>query len=624
MKGIRLIELLKDKGQNKEEIVAAKINGHPVDLTASLSEDVEIEWVHISSSEGLQILRHSTSHLMAQAVRELYPGVKITIGPAIEDGFYYDFDYERPFTQEDLEKIEEKMRRLVEEDIPITRIEMSRQEAIELFEKMGETYKVEILTEIDDETVSLYRQGDFIDLCRGPHLPSTGWVKAFKLLNTAGAYWRGDEKNKMLQRIYGTAFPASTELEAYIKRLEEIKKRDHRRLGRELDLYSINDDIGAGLILWHPKGAIVRKLIEDFWKEEHLQHGYELLYTPHVAKLDLWERSGHTEFYRANMYSPIDVEGQEFQLKPMNCPFHIMIYKSRMHSYRELPIRWAELGTVYRFERSGVLHGLLRVRGFTQDDAHIFCRPDQLESEIISILDFTIDLLQTFGFKKFDTYLSTRPEKFVGTIENWELSTEALRNAMERKGLNYTIDPGEGVFYGPKIDVKIKDVLDRAWQCSTIQVDFNLPRRFDLYYIGEEGRQHQPIMIHRALMGSLERFFGILVEHYGGAFPLWLSPVQVKILPITEKQNTYAVEIERLLRKEGIRVNTDTRNEKIGYKIREAQMEKTPYMFVIGAREVETHTVSVRARRKGDIGPLPVEEALDMIRKEITEKRLES
>ena len=620
MKVVTLREILQKQGKKSGDIVSARINGRPVDLNTPLNNDSAIEWITVSSPEGLDILRHSTSHLMAQAVRELYPDVKITIGPAIEDGFYYDFDYSRPFTQDDLTKIENKMKEIIKNDIPIIRMELPREDAIRLFDSMGETYKVEIIREITEEPVSLYKQGDFIDLCRGPHLPSTGKIRSFKLLNTAGAYWRGNEKNKMLHRIYGTAFPTQDDLDAYLIRLEEIKKRDHRKLGKELDLFSIQDEIGAGLILWHPKGAIIRKVIEDFWREEHLRHEYKLLYTPHVAKLDLWKTSGHTEFYQGNMYSPIDVEGQDFQLKPMNCPFHISIYKTKMHSYRDLPIRWAELGTVYRYERSGVLHGLLRVRGFTQDDAHIFCRPDQLEGEISSILDFTVDILSIFGFDKYDIYLSTRPDKFVGSIENWERATSALGNALKQKGLSYQIDPGEGVFYGPKIDIKIKDVLDRAWQCTTIQVDFNLPERFSITYAGEDGLQHQPIMIHRALMGSLERFFGILIEHYAGAFPLWLSPVQVKVLPITEKQTMYAEEVVSLLRNEGLRAELDSRNEKIGYKIREAQMEKVPFMFIIGGKEEESRSVSVRLRKEGDTGTMPLASALARIKEALTKR----
>jgi len=611
---------LDEKDNQGGEIVAAKIDGRAVDLNTPLPKDTKIEGISIHSPEGLEILRHTTSHLMAQAVKELYPEVRITIGPAIAEGFYYDFDYSRPFTPEDLAKVEEKMRTLAKEDIPIVRMEMSKGDAIRLFDNMGENYKVEIIRELPEETLSLYQQGNFTDLCRGPHLPSTAGIRSFKLLSTAGAYWRGDEKNKMLQRIYGTAFPTQAELDNYLNKLEEIKKRDHRKLGKELDLFSIQDEIGAGLILWHPKGALIRKTIEDFWREEHLRHDYDLLYTPHVAKLDLWKTSGHTEFYQANMYAPIEIEGQDFQLKPMNCPFHIMIYKTKIHSYRDLPIRWAELGTVYRYERSGVLHGLLRVRGFTQDDAHIFCRPDQLEKEITSILDFTVDILKTFGFDRYDIYLSTRPEKFVGSMENWEKATTALSKALEMKGLAYQIDPGEGVFYGPKIDIKIKDVLDRAWQCTTIQVDFNLPERFSLSYVGEDGAPHQPIMIHRALMGSLERFFGILIEHYAGAFPLWLSPVQVRVLPITEKQNEYAEEVKNFLRQEGVRVEVDSRSEKIGYKIREAQMEKVPYMFVVGGRETESRSVSVRMRRDGDIGTMPLASAIEKVKREILTK----
>lgn len=607
------------KVKNKE-IIAARINGRLVDLNTSQSDVSDIEWINVSSPEGLEILRHSTSHLMAQAVKELYPEVKITIGPAIEEGFYYDFDTERPFTNEELVKIEERMTAIVKRDTTVERLEMSREDAIKLFDGMKENYKVEIIKDLPEGTVSLYRQGDFIDLCRGPHIPSTGYVRSFKLLHTAGAYWRGDEKNRMLQRIYGTAFPTQEALDNYLIKLEEIKKRDHRKLGRELDLFSIQEEIGAGLILWHPKGALVRKLIEDFWKDEHLSNGYQLLYTPHVAKLDLWNTSGHTDFYRANMYAPIDIEGQEFQLKPMNCPFHITIYKTKMRSYRELPIRWAELGTVYRYERSGVLHGLLRVRGFTQDDAHIFCRPDQLEKEIESILDFTVFILGAYGFTNYDIYLSTRPEKYVGTLENWDKATTALSNALKAKGLEYQIDPGEGVFYGPKIDIKIKDVLDRAWQCSTVQVDFNLPERFALSYTGEDGLQYQPIMVHRALMGSLERFFGILVEHYAGAFPVWIAPVQVKILPITDKQNAYAEELISLLKKENIRAEIDARNEKIGFKIREAQMEKIPYMLIAGNREAEAGTVSLRHRRDGDKGALPISTALEMIKKDIADR----
>ncbi len=490
---------------------------------------------------------------------------------------------------------------------------------------MNETYKVEILQEMENgEAVSLYRQGSFVDLCRGPHLPNTQYIKHFKLLNVAGAYWRGDEHNKMLQRIYGVAFPKKSLLEEYLHLLEEAKRRDHRRLGRELDLFSISDEIGPGLILWHPRGALIRHLIEQFWKDEHFKAGYDLLYTPHIAKLDLWRRSGHVDFYRENMYAPMVVDDVEYEIKPMNCPFHIMVYKSKIRSYRDLPYRWAELGTVYRYERSGVLHGLLRVRGFTQDDAHIFCRPDQIQEEILHLLDFTIFFLNTFGFKEYKIFLSTRPEKYVGSEESWELATSALRQALEIRKLDYEIDPGEGVFYGPKIDIKIRDVLKRYWQCTTIQVDFNNPERFELEYIGDDGQPHQPIMIHRALLGSLERFFGILIEHYGGAFPVWLAPVQAVIIPITDRQHEYARKCYGQLRQASVRVHLDDRSEKIGYKIREAETQKVPYMIIVGDREMENGLVSVRKRRQGDMGQLSIEEFLANIQKEIDEKSLET
>ncbi|MEK6656157.1 MAG: threonine--tRNA ligase, partial [Nitrospirota bacterium] len=559
-------------------------------------------------------------HIMAEAVKELFPDARLAIGPAIEDGFYYDFDVERPFTPEDLEKIEKRMQDIIKRNAPFVREEISKNNAVKLFGAKGEIYKVELISELNDETVSIYRQGNFIDLCRGPHVPSTGKIKAFKLLSTAGAYWRGSEKNKMLQRIYGTAFLTKEEIELYLKKLEEIRKRDHRRLGKELDLFSINEDAGGGLILWHPKGAVIRKTIEDFWRNEHYKNGYELVYTPHMARLDVWRTSGHWDFYRENMYSPMAIDDVEYEIKPMNCPFHIMIYNSHKRSYRELPIKFAELGTVYRYERSGVLHGLMRVRGFTQDDAHIFCRPEQLEDEILKILDFTLYMLKTFGFSEYDIYLSTRPEKYVGALENWEKATNALRLALESKGLKYEIDPGEGVFYGPKIDLKIKDVLGRAWQCTTIQVDFNLPERFDVTYNGEDNKPHQAIMIHRALMGSLERFFGVLIEHYAGAFPVWLSPVQAVIMTITDSQIEYAKGIAELLKKEGIRAESDFRGEKIGFKIREAQLMKAPYMLIIGDKEVKAGAIAVRTRKGEDLGQIEIDVFLNKIKKEIEEK----
>lgn len=605
-----------DKGLLKNT-VALQIDERYVDLSFQLNKDSRIRPIAIDSKEGLEIYRHSVSHVMAQAVKELFGSdVKVTIGPSIEDGFYYDFDSPRPFIPEDLEKIENRMLEIIKKNKPFLRTEMSRKEATELFGEMGETYKQELINEIHEDKVSVYRQDSFVDLCRGPHLPSTGWIKAFKLLSIAGAYWRGSEENKMLQRIYGAAFLTKKELDDYLYRIEEAKKRDHRKLGKELDLFSINDDIGSGLVCWHPNGAIIRSIIEDFWKKEHYRHGYQIIYTPHIAKVDLWKTSGHWDFYKENLYSPMDIEGQDFIVKPMNCPFHIQIYKSQLRSYRDLPVRYAELGTVYRFERSGVLHGLMRVRGFTQDDAHIFCRPEQLEDEISSVLNFTLYILRSFGFNSYDVYLSTRPEKFVGDINNWTKAEDALRQSLEKAGLKFQIDPGEGVFYGPKIDIKIRDILGRAWQCSTIQVDFNLPQRFNVAYRGEDDKEHQPIMLHRALMGSLERFFGVLTEHYAGAFPLWLAPVQVIVLSITEKNNEYAKVILDALRKEDIRAELDARNEKLGLKIREAELKKIPYMLVIGAKEEEKKEFSPRGRSGAEPMPfMSIENFIETIKK---------
>ncbi|OGW79672.1 MAG: threonine--tRNA ligase, partial [Nitrospirae bacterium RIFOXYB2_FULL_43_5] len=573
-----------------------------------------------ASPEGREIYRHSASHIMAHAVKEIFPAVKLAIGPATDEGFYYDFDMDRPFTPEDLGLIENKMKELIKRNNPFTKKIMTRKDAIALFKKTGEDYKAEILSEITDDEVSIYEEGGFVDLCRGSHVPSTGSIKAFKLLSIAGAYWRGSEKNKMLQRIYGTAFDKEKDLKNYLAFLEEVKKRDHRKLGKELDLFSISEDIGPGLILWHPNGAIIRKTIEDFWRDEHYKAGYNLLYSPHIAKLNLWQRSGHLDFYRENMYSPMEIDGIEYELKPMNCPFHINIYKSSLRSYRELPIRYAELGTVYRYERSGVLHGLLRVRGFTQDDAHIFCREDQIESEILSILDFTLFILKTFGFDLYDVYLSTMPDKYVGTLENWENSTNALKQALEKKGLSYQVDPGEGVFYGPKIDIKIKDSLNRSWQCSTIQVDFNNPERFDVTYRGSDGKDHRPIMIHRALMGSLERFFGILIEHYAGAFPLWLSPVQIGILTISERHSDYALKTADTLKLNGVRIEANLENEKIGHKIREATIRKMPYLVIIGDKELAENKLTLRKRNGENMGSFTTGELIQMIKTEVESK----
>lgn len=611
------------KHLKKSKAIAVKINGNVCDLTSveTIKDSDTIEPITFDTEEGKEIYRHSTSHVMAHAVKNLFPEAKIAIGPSIQEGFYYDFDLERSFTPEDLDAIEKEMERLIRKDVPFARRELLKDEAVSVFLDKGESYKVELLNEIPDKTVTVYEEDGFVDLCRGPHLSSTGKIAAFKLLSIAGAYWRGDEKKKMLQRIYGTSFDSSKELKNYLEFLEEVKKRDHRRLGKELDLFSINDDIGAGLILWHPNGALIRKTIEDFWRERHLRADYNILYTPHIAKLELWNRSGHLDFYRDNMYAPMEIEGVDYEIKPMNCPFHLSVYKSSLRSYRDLPVRYAELGTVYRYERSGVLHGLLRVRGFTQDDAHIFCREDQIEEEILRVLDFTLFVLQTFGFDDYDIYLSTRPEKYVGSTDNWERSTNALQAALQTKGLSFMIDPGEGVFYGPKIDIKVKDSLGRPWQCSTIQVDFNNPERFDITYRGSDGNEHRPIMIHRALMGSLERFFGILIEHYAGVFPLWLAPVQLSVLTISEKHASYAGQIVEQLKDSGIRAELDSGNEKIGNKIRKSTVRKILYSVIIGDKEVAENRLTVRMRKGDNIGPYTLDELISFLREEINLRR---
>jgi threonyl-tRNA synthetase len=604
----------------RKQTVAARINGTLVDLATSVAdaamaeETVRLAPITIDSVEGEEILRHSCAHLMAHAVKDLFgQDIKVAIGPAIDNGFYYDFDRQQPFTPDDFAAIEKRMAELVAAAVPFERRLVSVDEAVRFFSDKGETYKVELLREISDETVSLYQLADFVDLCRGPHVPHTGWIKAFKLIKVAGAYWRGDERNPMLQRIYGAAFSDKKQLKKYLNDLEEAKKRDHRKLGKDLELFTIQDEVGPGLILWQPKGALLRKLLEDYWKEEHYRNDYQLLYTPHIARLDLWKTSGHLDFYSENMYSSMDIDDVKYQLKPMNCPFHIHIYRASKRSYREFPIRWCELGTVYRYERTGVLHGLLRVRGFTQDDAHIFCRPDQLEDEIFNILDLNLHILKTFGFAEYDIYLSTRPEKYVGSDAHWQQATAALTQALDKKRLKYMIDPGEGVFYGPKIDIKIKDVLGRSWQCSTIQVDFNLPERFDITYTGEDGQSHQPIMIHRALMGSLERFIGVLIENYAGAFPVWLAPVQARIMNITDSQADYAAQIYTRLRRAGIRVEKDLRNEKLNYKIREAQLAKIPYMLIVGDKEVASNTLAVRLRDGKNLEPMEVDAFVELV-----------
>jgi threonyl-tRNA synthetase len=590
-----------------DTLIGAKVDGTLRGVMDPVGAAAELAGVAPESPDGLFLLRHSSAHVMATAIQELYPGTRFAIGPPIADGFYYDMESPRAFTPEDLEAIEKKMRGIIAQKMPFQRIEANRLEAIARFKASGDPYKVEILEGLPDDGVTYYVNGPFTDLCRGPHAPSTGSLnpKAFRLLQVAGAYWRGDEKRPMLQRIYGTTWATPEDLAKYLDKLEQAKLRDHRKLGKELDLFSVHEDGGAGLIFWHPKGGRIRRAVEDYWRDAHLNGGYEIVYTPHVGKSTLWETSGHLGFYRENMYAPLDVDGQEYFLKPMNCPFHILIYQTAMRSYRDLPFRWAELGTVYRYERSGVLHGLLRVRGFTQDDAHLFCRPDQMPAEIDRVIGFCLDMLKAFGFENFEIFLSTRPEKSVGDPEQWASAEVALRAALEGRGLAFQVDEGGGAFYGPKIDIKIKDALDREWQCSTIQFDFNLPERFNLTYIGEDGKEHRPYMIHRALLGSLERFFGVLIEHYAGAFPAWLAPVQVSVIPVSEQNMEYAQAVRDELAAAGVRADILAKNEKIGAKIRDAEKSKVPYMLVVGARDAEAGTVSVRAHGGRDLGALP-------------------
>lgn len=617
-KGTTILDIAKSISEGlARAALAGEVDGEVKDLNTPINKDCQLNLLTFDSEGGKHTYWHTTSHIMAQAVKRLFPNVKLAIGPAIENGFYYDFDIDKPFTPDDLKVIEEEMKKIIKENLPIERFTLSREEALKLMK--DEPYKIELINELpEDAEISFYKQGDFTDLCAGPHLPSTGMVKAVKLVQQAGAYWRGNENNKMLQRIYGISFPKASQLEEYLKMIEEAEKRDHRRLGKELGLFSFDEEVGPGLVLWHPKGARVRMRIEDFWRQEHIKNGYDIVYTPHIGRGKLWETSGHLGFYKESMYSAMDVDGQDFYAKPMNCPFHIAIYNSRLHSYRDLPLRWAELGTVYRYEKSGVLHGLLRVRGFTQDDAHLFCAPDQMPAEIRRVLRFCLYMLNSFGFGNYKIYLSTKPkEKYVGDESMWEAATNALKEAVLAEGLECDIDEGGGAFYGPKIDIKIKDALNREWQCSTIQFDFNEPERFDLTYVAPDGTRQRPYMIHRALLGSIERFFGVLLEHYAGAFPVWLAPVQARILPILESHHEYANQIAEKLRLHDVYVEVDTRNEKIGYKIREAQMDKVPYMLVIGDKEMESGTVSVRSRKDGDIGSMPVDEFVSRIVEEI-------
>ncbi len=568
-------------------------------------------------AENLDALRHSSSHVMADAVKRLFPDVKLAIGPAIEDGFYYDFDRKEPFKPEDLPLIEKEMAKIVKEDLEFKREEIAKKEALKLFAK--EPYKVELINKLEGDTVSIYAHGKFVDLCKGPHVKSTGEIKAFKLLSIAGAYWHGIETNPMLQRIYGTCFETSVALKEHLEKIEEAKKRDHRKLGKDLDLFSIHDEVGPGLVFYHPKGALLRMQIEDYEKKEHLKRGYQIVIGPHILKSDIWVTSGHYEYYKDNMYI-FKVDGEEYAIKPMNCPGHMLIYKSKMRSYKDLPIRYFELGNVYRREKTGVLHGLLRVRGFTQDDAHIFCLPGQLEQEIVKVIDFVIDTMKVFGFKDYKIGLSTRPPKSIGTDEIWCQATSALKKALEAKSMSYEINEGEGAFYGPKIDIMVKDALGRPWQCATVQCDFALPERFDLTYISSDGKKERPVMLHRVILGSMERFIGTLIEHYTGAFPVWLAPVQAIVIPITDRAHDYADDIFKILQEEDIRVEVDKRNEKLQYKIREGELNKVPYMLIIGDREKEARTVSLRARKEGDLGAMKIEDFVERIKTEVKNK----
>jgi threonyl-tRNA synthetase len=614
-KGISAGEALKSLGEKKgNPAVAAKVDGELVDLSRPLEEDCTLEPLEQNSEEALEILRHTASHVMAQAVQSLYPEAKITIGPAIENGFYYDFDCPDTFSVDDLPRIEDKMEEIVKLAKPISRQELDRQEAIRIFAERQEKYKVEMLEELEDPTVSVYGQDDWLDLCRGPHLVNTSEVKAFKLTGVAGAYWRGDERNPMLQRIYGTAFFSKKDLKRHLQLLEEARKRDHRKLGRELDLFHVSDEAGPGLVIYHPKGALLRHILETFEKEAHLRRGYQMVIGPQLLKTEMWKRSGHFENYRENMYFT-EVEGQSYGIKPMNCLAHMLIYKSTIRSYRDLPIRYFEMGLVHRHEKSGVLHGLTRVRQFTQDDAHLLCTPEQLNDEIKGIIDFALDMLELFGFE-CEIELSTQPEKRIGTDEDWDRATNALEKALQDKEISYKIRAGEGAFYGPKIDILLKDALNRRWQCSTIQCDFTLPERFDLTYIGADGEKHRPVMLHRTLLGSMERFLGVLIEHYAGAFPTWLAPVQAIILTVTDRQNTYGEQLYQRLLTAGIRVEKDLRNEKLGYKIREAQMQKIPYMLVVGDREVEAGGVSPRRRDGKDLKLMETDEFIRLVMEE--------
>ena len=600
-------------------VLGAEVEGEVKDFYFNPADESKIYPIFLDNEKSLTLIRHSAAHILAQAVQSIYPDTKVTIGPVIDDGLYYDFYTDRNFTEDDLKLFENKMHEILEKNVSFEKEVINKNEALKIFSNMGETFKEEIINDLDEsQEISLYKQGDWIDLCRGPHLPNSTFIKSFKLLSVAGSYWRGDETRESLQRIYGTAFSNPKDLKKHLKIIDEAKKRDHRKLGKELDLFSINDEIGPGLVLWHPNGSVIRNIIENYWREKHIESGYQIIYTPHIAKANLWETSGHLEFYSENMFSQMEIDTNKYQTKPMNCPFHIMIYKNGLRSYKELPIKYAEIGTVYRYERSGVLHGLFRARGFTQDDAHIFCSLDQIEQEVNDVIDLTTEFLKKFGFSEYEIFVSTKPSKYVGSDDEWSSATNSLKKSLDNKSLKYSIDEGGGAFYGPKIDLKIKDVLGRSWQCSTVQVDFNLPKRFDLEYISSNNQRLQPVMIHRAIFGSFERFFGILIEHYGGAFPTWLAPYQLKLLSVSDEQVEYVNDIADNLRSAGIRVDIDNRNEKLGLKIRESEISKVPYIGIVGKNELENETISLRKYGGKQIGELKTNKLLELINDELS------
>ena len=600
-------------------VIGGLVDGRLHDFYFYPSDGDQIDPIFSDSKVGLDLIRHSAAHILAEAVQSIYPDTKVTIGPVIDDGFYYDFFTEQTFTEADLALFEGKMNEIINKKVSFVPERLTRSDALKTFSEINEKFKLEIINDLpEEEDITIYKQGEWFDLCRGPHAPNSSFIKSFKLLSVAGSYWRGDENRESLQRIYGTAFFNKKDLKKHLEMIEEAKKRDHRKLGKELNLFSITDEIGPGLVLWHPKGSTIRNVIENYWREKHIDSNYELIYTPHIAKANLWETSGHTEFYSENMFSPMEIDTNSYLTKPMNCPFHIMIYKSELRSYKDLPVKFAEIGTVYRYERSGVLHGLFRARGFTQDDAHIFCSLGQIEQEVNDVIDLTTDFLQRFGFDDYEIYVSTKPAKYVGSDEDWEVSTQALINSLKAKSLKFSIDEGGGAFYGPKIDLKIKDVIGRSWQCSTVQVDFNLPKRFDLEYISSNNERLQPVMIHRAIFGSFERFFGILIEHYAGAFPLWLSPVQLRLLSVSDDQIEYTKNLEKKFRAAGIRVEIDIRNEKLGLKIRESEISKTPYIAIIGKSEMDSQSLNVRQYGGNQLGEFKVTDFIDSLKSQLS------